>query len=56
MQSGEDFEKVLARYKQAGVVDEMLCVVTSARLRTAKADKDEDLEGRRGPYRGRLVV
>lgn len=45
MQSGEDFEKVLARYKQAGVVDEMLCVVTSARLRTAKADKDEDLEG-----------
>ena len=55
MQSGEDFEKVLARYKRAGVVNEMLCVVTSARLRTAKADRDGELEELLGLILVRLI-
>ena len=44
MGAGENFDNLLAEYKRAGVVDETLVVVTSARLRTARAAGDSDIE------------
>lgn len=44
MSSGEDFEQVFVEYSTAGVIDEMLAIAISARLRTAIADHDVEVE------------
>ena len=44
MTSGEEFESVFLEYCTAGVVDEVLALTMSARLRTAIADGDTDLQ------------